>query len=74
MDSFRQIMHGLRSKASCVCRILLFILTTIDGLCRVRSMQSVNKYMLQNSVVDRPVHSEHILLIHPCSWNASFWH
>jgi hypothetical protein len=29
-------------------------------------IQSVNKYMLQRSVVDRRVQSDHILLIHKC--------
>jgi hypothetical protein len=32
----------------------------------VKDIQGVNKYMLQRSVVDRWVQSDHILLIHPC--------
>jgi hypothetical protein len=36
------------------------------GIPHSTSLQDVKKYMLQRSVVDRCVQSDHILLIHPC--------
>jgi hypothetical protein len=36
------------------------------------TIQSVKKYMLQRSVVDRWVQSDHILLIHPCPETLPF--
>jgi hypothetical protein len=38
----------------------------------IRPIQGVNRYMLQRSVADRWVQSDHILLIHPCTEKLLF--
>jgi hypothetical protein len=56
------------------------ILTSIDNSIKILvsplipliAIQSVNKYMLQGSVADRGVQSDHILLIHQCPETLPF--